>query len=122
MDPEKVERIAKLRRRARQLRNNPTPSETAFWNMVRRRRFRGHRFRRQVVADPYIVDFYCRDLKLVVEIDGPAHARVQTRDRIREKNLTRAGFQIFRFFPREVLERPDKVWSILAAWHDRDQD
>lgn len=121
MDPEKVERIAKLRKRAKVLRKNPTPGEAAFWEMVRRRRFYGHRFRRQVVIDPYIVDFCSHELRLIVEIDGRSHSGRWVADTSRSKNLRHAGFSIFHFSDAEVLKRPDKVWSILKAWRGRDE-
>ena len=118
MDREKIERIARLRKRARELRNNPTPSEAAFWEMVRRRKFRRRRFRRQVVIDPHIVDFCSHEIGLIVEINGQAHRRRYVADQSRRQNLERSGFYIFSFFPDEVLNEPRKVWSILTAWHD----
>ena len=116
MHPEKAERLAKLRKRARTMRKNPTPGEAAFWEMVRRRKFYRHRFRRQVVIDPHIVDFCCRELGLIVEINGLGHARRWTADNARFKNLKKAGFYVFFFDEDEVIENPGKVWKILAAW------
>lgn len=121
MDPEKVERITRLRKRAKLLRKNPTPGEAAFWDMVRKRRFYGHRFRRQVVIDPYIVDFCSHELQLIVEIDGPSHSGRWVADTSRSRNLRRAGFAIFHFSDAVVHKRADKVWSILKAWRGRDE-
>lgn len=118
MDPEKKERLKIIRERAKQMRKNPTPSEAAFWQLVRGRRFRGHRFRRQVVLYPYIVDFCCHSLQLVVEIDGPVHALRRGSDRHRSADLSRRGFKVFRFGAAEVLDSPGKVWKVLVAWHD----
>lgn len=123
MNPEKRERIKVLRERAKALRKNSTASEDAFWQMVRARRFRGKKFRRQVVLDPYIVDFFCRELGLIVEIDGPVHASRRLADSKRQLDLERRGYRVFRFSDKEVLDGPGRVWKILAAWYDAlDQD
>lgn len=100
------------------MRQNPTRGEAAFWDLVRGRRLRGRRFRRQVVLDPYIVDFFSRDLDLVVEIDGTIHDAARTSDISRDKTLRLRGIYILRFDEDEVLNRPDRVWKILVAWHD----
>ena len=63
-----------LKEKARTLRNNPTPAEKIFWNALRRMSFyKSLTFNRQKPIDPYIVDFYCHRLSLVIEIDGDSH-------------------------------------------------
>lgn len=60
--------------RAKQMRANLTPTETAMWSILRAKRFEHVKFARQVVIAPYIADFVARSRKLVVEIDGDTHA------------------------------------------------
>ncbi|MFA4872286.1 MAG: DUF559 domain-containing protein, partial [Patescibacteria group bacterium] len=55
------------------LRNNQTSSEKILWNKLRKNRINGHRFRRQYSFGRYVVDFYCRELRLVIEVDGANH-------------------------------------------------
>jgi very-short-patch-repair endonuclease len=57
----------------RELRNNLTEAEKIVWNKIRSKQINGKRFRRQVSIGPYVVDFYCPELKLIVEIDGDSH-------------------------------------------------
>ncbi len=62
-------------KRARQLRKQMTPQELALWFQLRQLRKQGHHFRRQSPEGPYTLDFVCRKLRLVVEIDGAQHAQ-----------------------------------------------
>ena len=105
---------------ARKLRNNPTNAEIAFWEKVRKRRFCGYRFNRQFLFkyqpihdwfSYYIVDFFCFEKKLIVEIDGKYHFRKDqiARDRIREENLLAMGLHIIRFTDEDVQENWEKV-------------
>jgi very-short-patch-repair endonuclease len=60
-------------RRARSLRRSLTVSEQRLWKWLRKRTFGGYKFRRQVPIGRYVVDFYCHELKLVIEVDGQHH-------------------------------------------------
>ena len=59
--------------RARQMRKDHTRAEAAAWELLRDRRTLGLKFRRQVPIDRYIVDFYCPEIRLIVEVDGGVH-------------------------------------------------
>ena len=59
--------------RAKTMRQNPTSAEKALWQRLRRKQLMGFRFRRQKPIDRFIVDFYCREAGLVVEVDEPFH-------------------------------------------------
>lgn len=61
---------AVLHERARKLKKNATNAENRFWYFVRNRRLKGHKFVRQYIIEPYIVDFLCRNKKLIIELDG----------------------------------------------------
>lgn len=97
---------------AKRMRNNPTEAENMFWKRVKARRFLGYRFNRQYVIEHsnvmgkksyFIPDFYCFELKLVVEIDGKIHNQQIEYDEIREDILKKMGNKIIRFTNEEVL-------------------
>jgi very-short-patch-repair endonuclease len=113
---------SKLRRdRARRLRREQTPSETRLWEALRDRRLDGWKWRRQVPVGPFIVDFFCVEASLVVELDGGIHAEQVVRDERREVFLRAQGLQVLRFFNREVAEGLDSVrWTILSASRETD--
>ena len=67
--------IPPLKARRRELRNNPTPAEAALWQYLRRRQILGKRFRRQYSIGRYIVDFFCVECDIAIELDGAPHFR-----------------------------------------------
>ena len=68
-------------KRARALRKTSTDAETLLWSRLRNRQFRNLKFRRQVPLGHYIVDFYCHELRLVIELDGGQHSEEVDRTR-----------------------------------------
>ncbi|MBC7545761.1 MAG: endonuclease domain-containing protein [Candidatus Sericytochromatia bacterium] len=84
------------RRFAQAMRHAPTDSEAVAWEMLRNRRLRGLKFRRQQVIRGYIVDFYCHELRLAVELDGPIHALQQPQDLARQNHLAACGIRVVR--------------------------
>jgi very-short-patch-repair endonuclease len=83
----------------RELRKNQTPEELIFWAHVKNRKFHGYKFRRQYSIGNYVVDFYCPELKLVVEIDGGQHYeenRIE-HDKFRTKFFNDAGMKVRRY-------------------------
>jgi len=102
-------------RRSRRLRREATDAERHLWTHLRNRRLEGYKFTRQEPVGPYIADFCCRDVKLIVEIDGGQHAD-STRDRVRDAWLSDQGYRVLRFWNNDVLENPEGVLeSILAV-------
>jgi len=103
-----------LKERARQLRHNAAPAEVILWKILRGRRFAGFKFRRQQPTGPYIVDFFCAQLKLVVELDGETHLGREKNDEERDAWLQEQGFKVVRFWnplvyeDREAVE--DTIW------------
>ncbi len=89
-----------------------------MWTLLRGARFRGIKFRRQVVLGPFIVDFYCAALRLVVEVDGEIHATPtqQRLDENRDHHLRELGLRVLRFRNEEVLGEPETVLSRLHQW------
>lgn len=106
---------------ARTLRNNMTKSEACLWKYVlRARMMKGYSFRRQRPIDSYIVDFLCRELNLVIEVDGLTHNNEETdrADALRQKHLEELGFTVFRFTSDEILKHIDGVRAAIELWID----
>ena len=88
-----------LKERARQLRQNMTPGEVKLWQKLKRKQMCGYDFDRQRPIDEFIVDFYCKKLMLVIEIDGSSHdsEEAQQRDAERQARLESLGVKCLRF-------------------------
>jgi very-short-patch-repair endonuclease len=86
-----------------------------LWFALRDRRLGGFRFVRQADVGPYVVDFLCRERKLVIEVDGGQHVESE-KDRVREAHLREQGFRILRFWNTDVLKnRYGVLTTILSA-------
>jgi very-short-patch-repair endonuclease len=105
---------------AKRLRKGQTDAESLLWSFLRNRQLDGFKFRRQHPIPPYIVDFACVDIKLVVEIDGGQHADQRSADAKRTAFLESLGFRVVRFWNNEVLSNTDSVLEqILFASRNR---
>ena len=103
--------------RARQLRKNSTEAERALWQQLRAARLNGHKFRRQVPFERYLVDFVCFEARLIVEVDGGQHTDQQPYDTQRTAWLEAQGFRVLRFWNTEVLGNVGAVKEVIArAW------
>lgn len=108
--------------RARELRRDETEAERALWARVRGRRLGGFKFYRQAVREGYILDFYCRDADLVVEVDGAVHdsPTQRAKDDLRTQVLESKGYTVIRFTNEQVLLNTDDVCrQILDVIHER---
>jgi very-short-patch-repair endonuclease len=96
---------------ARKLRQTLTPAEHRFWFLVRNRKFLNLRFRRQHPIGKYIVDFYCHELSLIIELDGAIHDRrkMQNYDALRDRVLEDTGLTILRFRNEDVFYNMAKI-------------
>jgi type I restriction enzyme R subunit len=110
--------------RAQRMRVEPTPAERLMWALLRDRRLEGIKFRRQSPVGIFISDFYCRELNLVVELDGQIHEdrRQSAHDENRDSYLRSLGCTILRFSNREVFENRETVLSKIheTALHLRE--
>jgi very-short-patch-repair endonuclease len=90
--------------KARSLRKNMTKAEIILWSRLRSKKVSGFKFRRQQPIFDYIVDFYCNELKLIIEVDGEIHDQpdVTKSDSKRENTLKINGYKIIRLSNREV--------------------
>ena len=99
---------------ARTNRQQPTPAENLIWQKVlRNRQFFGHKFLRQKPIGPYVVDFYCAELNLVIEIDGDSHAEQQDYDAKRTAFLEGQGLRVLRYTNRDILNNLPGVYEHL---------
>ena len=91
--------------RRRLLRQTATDAEKILWRLLRARQFLGLKFRRQHPLGPYVVDFYCAERGVAVELDGGQHFTVegQTHDRRRTEYLAGHGVRVLRFTNRELF-------------------
>ena len=106
----------KLRAHARHLRKNQTDAEKILWQRIRRRQIGGHRFRRQHPIGNYIVDFFCFEQGLVIEVDGGQHLEQDDYDRERTKWLESQGYRLLRFWNNEVQDEVEAV--VQAIWEE----
>ncbi|GAB4460504.1 MAG: hypothetical protein OHK0029_24590 [Armatimonadaceae bacterium] len=107
---------------ARRLRLQATPSEKALWVRLRGRQVLGLKFRRQHPIGSYIVDFFCAEIALIIELDGPIHQQPDLRelDHARERVLEWHGLKILRFTNTMVLNDMETVINTIlkvAAEH-----
>ena len=99
--------------RAQILRSNPTEAEKALWCHLRRRQLDGFRFRRQQPIGPFVVDFFCPEARLVVEVDGGQHAVRADEDSERTAWLESRGYRVVRYWNNEVLGNVEGVLGDL---------
>lgn len=103
----------KLRPLAREKRTDPTPSEDRLWQALRNRRIRSAKFRRQHSIERFIVDFYCAEHAIIIEVDGGIHQSQQVEDDIRQEFLEMQGFRVVRFTNAQIDDELDDVLCYL---------
>ena len=96
---------------ARKLRKDMSLPEMLIWGRLRKRQEGGPIFRRQYPFGPYVFDFYCAKIKLVIEIDGWNHnmGNRSERDDVRDRFLIERGFEVLRIPAGDVLDEPDEI-------------
>jgi len=100
--------------RARRLRQNSTPAERRLWKYLHDRRLSGFKFVRQEPIGPYVVDFLCREKRLIIEVDGGQHAESK-RDAARDQWLVDHRYRVLRFWNNDVLGNIEAVWEMIFA-------
>jgi very-short-patch-repair endonuclease len=108
----------KLKELARQLRNNSTQSEIKLWHFLKGKQMRGYDFHRQKPLLDFIADFYCYELKLVIELDGYTHLleETQLKDEKKQKSLEKVGLHVLRFLDEEVMHDIDNVLRVIESY------
>jgi very-short-patch-repair endonuclease len=102
----------RLKTLARQLRNNSTLSEVLLWQNIKGKSY-GYEFHRQVPIDEFIVDFYCHELKLAIEIDGNTHDYNFDNDEKRQEKIESIGIAFIRFRDIDVKRNMNDVLRAL---------
>jgi len=108
-----------LKNRARQLHKNTTRSEGLLWQRLKGKQMKGYAFYRQRPLDRYIVDFFCPELMLAIEIDGWSHLFRGEDDQERQARLESLGVRFLRFDDLEIKRNINEVLSIIALWIER---
>jgi very-short-patch-repair endonuclease len=100
---------------ARKLRQDATDPEALIWRCLRDRRVNKRKFRRQHPIKPFVLDFYCADLRLAIELDGGQHNSVEgkQRDKARETFFRSQGIETIRFTNDEVMRHTDSVMNVI---------
>ena len=101
----------RLRRR---LRRDQTDPERILWYRLRGRRLAGFKFVRQDSVGRYVADFACREVKLIVELDGSQHAD-SAHDRVRDAWLAEQGYRVLRFWNADVMTNMNSVLDTIVA-------
>ncbi|MFM8744886.1 MAG: QueG-associated DUF1730 domain-containing protein, partial [Cytophagales bacterium] len=106
----------KLTARARELRNNSTLSEVLLWQELKGAKILGYDFHRQKPIDNLIVDFFCYDLMLAIEINGSSHDGKEKYDSFRQQKLESLGIRFLRFDDLDVKQKVGWVLGKIQAW------
>jgi very-short-patch-repair endonuclease len=106
---------------ARRLRRNQTDAERLLWFRLRDRRLAGWKFKRQVPIDRFVVDFFCADAKLIVELDGGQRDHNKARDADRTRVLESMGYLVLRFWNHDVTRNMDGVLEEILSTVDKDR-
>ncbi|MDZ7606454.1 MAG: endonuclease domain-containing protein [Cyclobacteriaceae bacterium] len=109
---------AKLHPLARKLRKNMILAEILLWQELKGKQLLGYDFDRQIPIDNYIVDFYCKELQLVVEIDGSSHTNKDNamKDELRQQRLESLGIHFLRFDDLDVKQNIKYVLNSIHEW------
>lgn len=108
----------KLKVLAKKLRENMTFGEVLLWNELKQKRMLGYDFDRQKPIDNFIVDFYCKDLQLAIEVDGASHEinGAFEKDKIRQERLENLGVNFLRFDDEDVKRQMGSVVKAIEGW------
>ena len=110
--------LAETKARAAELRKNMTYAEKVLWQQLRNRKVEGLKFRRQHPADIFILDFYCHDLKLAIEVDGGIHNQKDQKewDESRTYQLNEFGIKLLRFSNDDVIYHTERVIDLIKEF------
>lgn len=111
--PNQIKNLDYLKKHRRNLRKRLTPAEASLWSIIKNRQVFGLKFRRQVSIENYIVDFYCAEHKIVIELDGEPHFTQEQADKDlkRDKRLKKLGHHVLRYENLVVFDHPDFIFD-----------
>jgi very-short-patch-repair endonuclease len=104
-----------MRYRRQVLRRNMSKEEIILWSRIRRKQVGGYKFRRQYSVGSYVLDFYCPELKLAIEIDGVSHNSSENKryDQERQNEIEGLGIAFLRFYNADINNNLNKVLEII---------
>jgi len=100
---------------ARKLRHTQTKAESLLWSRLRDRQLNGAKFKRQFRIDRFVVDFFCFEARLVIELDGGQDDALQAKDLERTEKIEALGYRVVRFWNNDVDENIEGVLQTIAA-------
>ena len=98
-------------------------AETVLWLKLKNKQRKGFKFRRQYSVNKYIVDFYCPELKLAVEVDGDSHyfdSNIES-DKKRQEYIESQGISVLRFTNNDVYKNLDEVLSTIEKYIEKNE-
>ena len=110
-----VKQWSKVKQLAREMRKEPTDAENKLWQELRGHKLNKLKFRRQHSIDKFVVDFYCREKKLIIEVDGEIHDFQKENDSIRQEFLEELGYAVLRFKNEEIINDLKKVLEKIKS-------
>ncbi len=108
-----MQKDPQLKSYARELRKNMTPAERILWQALRGGRLAGFKFRRQQPFGEYVLDFYCSNASLALEIDGETHLGKESADDRRSQWLEQQGIKVLRFWNTQIYDELDGVLELI---------
>jgi len=117
MRQNQINNVPYLKDRRKDLRNNPTPAEKRLWKALKGSALKNRKFRRQHSIENYIVDFYCPEEKLVIELDGEIHndPMQSQNDFERDQRLTELGNKVLRFENNLIFNNLEGVLDLIES-------
>ena len=112
--PHRFPSTPRINQQARNLRKGMTPAEQKLWQHLRNRRLFELKLRRQHPVGRFILDFYCYEQPLIVEVDGGIHELQTERDQMRTEWLQQQGYRVIRFKNEEVISNIEGVLTGIA--------
>ncbi len=107
----KIFNKASEKEKRRKFRKQMPKAESLLWQQLRGKQLNGFKFRRQFSVNQYVLDFYCPEAKLAIEVDGDSHFddEAMQYDRIRQQSIEALGIHFLRFTNDEVFQSLDEV-------------
>lgn len=110
------EQWSKVKHIVREKRKEPTEAENLLWKVLRNKKLKGIKFRRQHSLDRFIVDIYSGSLNLIIEVDGEIHDYTKEYDEQRQTVLQELGYTVIRFTNEEVINSLEEVIEKIKAY------
>ena len=101
---------------AQEMRRNSTPCEKILWDVLKENKLKGCKFRRQHPVNRYIIDFFCHEKKLAIEVDGDIHMNQYDQDKYRDKYLESMGIITLRVTNDEIIKNINQVLTRIMTF------